>query len=347
MNAAKSKSALSDPAIFLEQGLELANSDRAELALALVDRALSTHSGDPMWKALSDVILSHSVPKFHGAMLRDQARNRAYDTAIRQLARDRVVLDIGTGSGLLAMMAARAGAKHVYACEANALLAASARKIIAANGLDDRITVFSCHSRDLDRTRHLDGGADLIVSEILADDLVGEGMLESLAHARAELAKPDAVFLPEFASVQMALADFPIQTSAPEMIEGFDLSNFASHITPRTRAHPSDKRITLRSTPTTLFEFSFEGGALPPSHRRERRTVASSGGMVSGVAQWIKLRLAPGVAYENAPGGGRDLHWSINLTPIAPVESANGAQFEIGGWYSGSAFAAWCRPSST
>jgi type II protein arginine methyltransferase len=179
---------LSDPARFLELGQQLAADKAGGLAIALVERALAVHGDDPLWQALADAVLRHEVPTLHARMLRDGLRNAAYRAAIERYAPGRKVLDIGTGSGLLAMMAARAGAAKVYACEANAMLAAAARTVIAANGLADRITVFDRHSGKLDRMRDLNGGVDLVVSEVFSDCLVGEGVLETLAHARSELA---------------------------------------------------------------------------------------------------------------------------------------------------------------
>jgi len=83
-------------------------------------------------------------------MVADLARNDAFEAAINRAVRpDEVVLDIGTETGLLAMMAARAGARHVYACEKVPDLADLAREIIARNGLADRITVIARESTDL------------------------------------------------------------------------------------------------------------------------------------------------------------------------------------------------------
>ena len=82
------------------------------------------------------------VPRWHFPMLADSARNRAYARAIAAKVRPGdVVLDIGCGAGLTAMLAARAGARHVYTCEQQPLIAQAARQVIRDNGLSDRITV--------------------------------------------------------------------------------------------------------------------------------------------------------------------------------------------------------------
>ena len=78
------------------------------------------------------------VPGWHFAMMDDKKRNEAYEAAIRRAAPGKRVLDIGTGAGLLALMAARAGAAKVTTCEAVAAIAERARQIIVANGMGDR-----------------------------------------------------------------------------------------------------------------------------------------------------------------------------------------------------------------
>ena len=95
-----------------------------------------------------------SFPQYHFEVLRDEARARAYDDAIRRRVRKAAkkkkkqsvaggvsVLDIGAGSGLLAMMAARAGASKVVACEWHGALATCARRNVALNGLSKTVTV--------------------------------------------------------------------------------------------------------------------------------------------------------------------------------------------------------------
>src|SRR4029079_4411538 len=70
------------------------------------------------------------VPGWHFAMMDHHKRNEAYEAAIRRAVPGKRVLDIGTGAGLLALMAARAGAAKVTACEAVPIIGELAREII-------------------------------------------------------------------------------------------------------------------------------------------------------------------------------------------------------------------------
>lgn len=342
----QARNPLNDPAHFLSLGLELAGGKAGALALSLADRARALHLGDPLWQALAAVVQRAGIPEFHARMLHDGRRNAAYRTAIERFAPGRRVLDIGTGSGLLAMMAARAGADHVYACEENTMLAASARAVIAANGLADRITVFDRHSGKLDRLRDLDGGVDLVMSEVFSHCLVGEGVLESLAHARAELAVPGAIFLPEQASVMVALAEFAPMIDSIGMVEGFDLSVFSPHLNPRTYVFPDDPGLALRSEPACVLRFDFGEGD-PPDTGGSACHLMSTGGVVSGLAQWLHLRFADDISYENRPGTGADLHWAINLAACEARPSLPGELYSAGSWYSQTTLANWCRHLGT
>jgi len=86
---------------------------------------------------------SYSHFNIHEDMLKDKIRTIAYMNAITKnphLFKDKIVLDVGSGTGILSMFAAKAGAKHVYAVE-YANIADFSKKIIEDNGLSDRVTV--------------------------------------------------------------------------------------------------------------------------------------------------------------------------------------------------------------
>ena len=327
-------------------GLQILKSNKAQLAVALVDRVLAHHGNVQPWAGIASIIMLNNVPEFHGFMLRDSIRNRAYQRAIERFAKDRVVLDIGTGSGLLAMMAARAGAAHVYACEANPMLAASAQAVIEANGLSDKITVYAKHSAKLDAHADLAGGVDLVVSEIFSDSLLSEGVLSSLDHARQELCHPGALFLPERASIMVGLADFPSEPDHPDTVEGFDVTPFRRHMNGSQHTGAANKELVLRSAPAELFAFDFNSETRPAKADQTALTLESPGTDVRGLAQWIALQFAPDITYENRPGGDASLHWQINLIPASSTLPNEAGSIRVGGWYSNASPVIWCEVAS-
>jgi hypothetical protein len=86
---------------------------------------------------------SYAHHAIHEEMLKDEVRTRTYQLAIlenRHLFKDKVVLDVGCGTGILSMFAAQAGARHVYAVDCSSIIE-QARKIVARNGLGDKISL--------------------------------------------------------------------------------------------------------------------------------------------------------------------------------------------------------------
>ena len=132
-----------------------------------------------------------SVP-IHVAMLNDRRRTASFLAGIAEVVRTGdVVVDIGTGTGILAIAAARAGAAHVYAIEAIAI-ASVARAIFQAGGLEDRISLVQGLSTEV----ALPERADVLVSEIIGNDPWGERVLQVTRDAKTRLLKPSARFVP-------------------------------------------------------------------------------------------------------------------------------------------------------
>lgn len=131
-------------------------------------------------------------PAEHARMLHDERRTGDYLRAIQQTVRPGdVVLEIGTGSGVLAVAAARAGARHVFAIEASDI-ADVAQRVFEVNGLSDRITLLRGWSRHIE----LPMRADVLVSEIIGSEPLDEEILETTLDARQRLLRPGARLLP-------------------------------------------------------------------------------------------------------------------------------------------------------
>eukprot|EP00946_MAST-07B_sp_MAST-7B-sp1_P001128 g1128.t1 len=157
-----------------------------------------------------------TVSRWHFSMLLDDDRNMKYQKAIEKsvakLGNDALVLDIGTGTGLLSCFAARAGAKSVIGCEANAPIARVASECVKRNGLENIVKIVRAHSTDLiigsdEEKSHMRKKADLIVSEILDCGLLGEAVLPVLKHAREHLLAEGGVVIPARARVKGMLIE--------------------------------------------------------------------------------------------------------------------------------------------
>lgn len=311
-------------------------------AIALLDGLAAKEPDNAELKSATRIVLSHGVADYHRLMLLDVPRNKAFAEAIaRAVKPGTTVLDIGTGSGLLAMMAARAGAKRVVACEAHRALAETAREIVARNGLQDVIRVIGDVSTNLDRDGNLDGGADVIIAEVFASNLLSEGALASLSHAIPELGRPGARVIPAAAGVRAALAYHETPALDLADIEGFDLSLFERHVDLEYALDIGQEDLSVRSAPADLFSFDFQAGP-PFGTGGVTRTFTATGGPANGVVRWLRLQLDDEAVYENEPSPGRSSHWSMLFTPFAgDMTVAEGETVTVGASHDGKRVNLW------
>ena len=281
--------------IYLAQG-------NAPKAIELLRRAVAlkpelTEAQLNLRNAYKDV-----VSPWHFAMINDRARNDAYRQAIIRAVAGKRVLDIGTGSGLLAMMAAAAGAAAVTSCESAPLIAGRARDIIALNGLSDRISVIAKHSTALVVGRDLADRAEVLITETFSSDLLGEGVLSAVEHAHAELLTPDAIVIPRLASARGYLAG---GTEIEALLFagrscGFDLSPFNDFAPPVYAASVTHLAHDALSEEFEFFTFDLRNRHFPAASRPLEIAVTGTG-MASVVVQWIHLDLDGVSCYENRP----------------------------------------------
>lgn len=288
-----------------------------QLAHELSLRALDLAPHDEEVRALTADVLSIDVPRWHFRLVHDEARNNAYEAALRRAVFPGCkVFEIGTGTGLLAMMAARAGAAEVVTCESSPAVAAAAKDIVAHNGYADRIRVIAKHSTKLDVDKDLHGRADILISEIVGCDRIGEGALPALEHAMQHFMKPGAVAIPVRAHVRVALSDdAESERFRMGMVAGFDLSPFNRLSSPDRGIKIGSARLALRSTAADVFSFDFRAGG-PYLKQRRALELISHGGRINGIAQWIMLELDDATQFENRPSPGADSSWFVNFFPF-------------------------------
>ena len=262
---------------------------------------------------------SMSVERWHFPMINDERRNKAYDAAIkkcmgdtRDVGKGHRVVDIGGGSGLLAMMAARAGAAQVTTVERVGDMAECATRVLDANGFGDKINVVHGSSLDLkpEALGFKDGARPTVVlSEVLDDGLLGEGVIPTVAHARRELAAPDALVIPAAAKVWAMVVAIPSQpepiimpaTSMPKECTAQRWHAYDTLRPPEVKKYTSLRLDRVQFMPLTapfpVFGFRFDAplddisSTAEYSREEDIQVHATATGTANAVVFWFTLTL--------------------------------------------------------
>lgn len=333
------------PARMAQLAKLLLSAGEMQRAIDLANRARDLAPDDPEVERIVKLVLGRSVPDWHRTILVDEGRNAAYDAALRRAVRaGSRVLDIGAGSGLLAMMAARAGATEVVSCEMNAAMAGVAAEIVERNGYADRISIVGKHSRQLAIGADLAEPVDILVSEIVTNDLLGEDVLGCMEDAIGRLTRPDAKIIPSHGAVRIALAHYgKLAKRQFASVQGFDLSPM-NVFDGRIDLSAGNETLDLRSEPADLFAFDFASGG-PFDNHRASVALTSSGGAVNGIAQWIRLRMDADGIYENRPAPGASSCWGVMFQPLpAVLEMRPGEKLTIRGARDRTSLWMWVEP---
>jgi SAM-dependent methyltransferase len=297
-------------------------------ALALCDDALRLAPGDREVWTLAQSIRSRAVGGWYFSMVEDRGRHSRYAEAFREvLTPGCTVLDIGAGTGLFAMLAAREGAGKVIACERDPVIAAAAREIVELNGYSDRVEVIAKDSRQLEIGDDIDDRADVLLWDNLSNDAIGVGALETLDDARRRLLKPGADIIPRGCEIRLALVHTNSGSARMGIVEGFDL-------TPFNRFRPSGvtvsrKSCERRSDCGTIFDFDFMEDEFLAS-RRGRTLVTANGGSVDGIVQWLRFRVSENVIYDTGDDEGVTA-FGLQYHAVEPFETEPGQQIAICG----------------
>lgn len=277
-------------------------------AIELCREILAADPGHLAARLGAQWVLSQLVPLWHVPMMNETERNQAYHDGLqRAVTPGTTVFEIGTGSGLLSMMAARLGARTVHTCEAVPLIARTAATIVERNGLADRITVLSKPSHAVRLGVDLPSRVDLLVHEVFSSELLGEAVLPAIEDAKARLLAPGGRVLPSAASLMIALVggDTLGRHLHVDRAFGFDLSPFNAVHPKKVPLNREDLAPLLMSDDIEAFRFDFQQAEQFPAERRSIAITARTSGVCHGIIQWIRIELGEGVVFENHPSRSR------------------------------------------
>ncbi len=287
----------------------------------------------------------------YGAMIADRVRVSAFAEALRRvITSESVVIDLGTGTGIFALLACRFGARRVYAIEpADAIQVA--KEIAAANGFADRIEFVQSVSTEAT----LPERADVIVSDIGGALPWFQTHLESIADARRRWLAPGGVLIPQQDTVWAALVEAPemyAKHAAPWDDGGFEFDmEPARRLAVNTFRRGEVTAGQLLSDPRRWATIDYAQVDSPHIHATVRWTV-SRAGTGCGIVLGLDRTLAQGIQFSNAPDragalGAESIYGTLFFPWRAPVPLSAGDEAEVelratlvGGDY------VWCWNSS-
>lgn len=254
------------------------------------------------------------IPRWHFEMLNDEERNSTFERALsKAVTPSTTVLDIGSGSGLLAMMAARAGAKETISCEMVTLIAALARHTVERNGYADKIVILDKKSTDIRVGVDITKKADLLVTETVDCGLLGEGIIPSITHAKEHLLKANAQIIPKAASIIATLVESNHlrNLNYANKAAGFDVGLINQYATAGYFPVRSNAFNYIPLTePFEVFRFDFMRGIMTTDSKLIPVEVKRNG-VCHAILFWFDMQLDDEISISNCPGSST--HWEQAL----------------------------------
>ena len=296
----------------------------------------------------------YSGAPIHIDMLEDRERTSSFIAAINETVKPNdIVVDLGTGTGVLAIAAAKAGAKHIYAIEA-AGIAGAAQKLFEANGVADRITLVRGWSTQVS----LPHRGDVLVSEMIGADPMEERVLEATWDARKRLLKRGARLIPGKVRALCTPVTIPervirqytfTEPSARKwkrwygvdfkplvlMVEGSDRTFHAWGRAPG--------KWEALGSPLLLAEIDLKR-ARSLSLNRTVSTEAESSGVLNGLVMHFEVELVPGIVLSTDPARpGRPGHWVNPVWIVDELSLERHDRFQIRYAYGGGKTEVSCK----
>jgi SAM-dependent methyltransferase len=266
----------------------------------------------------------------HRTMICGRIRTGAFQRAIEAMVGPGdIVLDVGAGTGILSLFAARAGAARVYAIE-RTTVAVIAQELAAANGYADVVRVILGDAMDLE----LPEKVDVIVSEWLGGFGIDEGMLVPVVAARERWLRPGGVMIPSSVTAWTGLVydsylgdtvsflnDRPYGIALDGLVD-LTVNELAYSGSFRHLAAQDQRSEPGRLWTTDADAISLEEARAPQEVETELRV--REPGIANALALWFTAELAPGISLSIGPGDP-PTHWGMTTAPLrAPVALTSG-----------------------
>jgi Ribosomal protein L11 methyltransferase (PrmA) len=251
----------------------------------------------------------------HRQYLSDSVRVDALSTAIERVVKPGdVVIDLGAGTGILGLLACRAGARRVYAIEEGGMIEV-AREIVRANGYDDRVVFVRGLSTDIEVPER----ADVVMADQIGRFGFDAGIFEYFADARERFLKPAGVTMPAEIALQAAPVEAPSEWRRAAFWDapaaGFDMTP-AAKIGFNTGYPAKLTRDQLLAEEATLCTLD-ASASISSAIKADVSVHILRDGTLHGVGGWFTARLADGVCMSNSPSASSRIERSNVYFPLA------------------------------
>lgn len=257
----------------------------------------------------------------YGSMIADRVRVDAYAEALRKTVRKgSVVVEIGTGPGIFALLACQLGAERVYAIEQDEIIQV-AREVAAANGCGNKIEFLE----DISNRVTLPVRADVIFSDLRGLLPLLQRHIPAIVDARRRFLAPGGALIPRKDTLWAAIVEAPKPYG--ETVDPWDRNPFGHNLGParvlavnevqKVRVSPS-QLLTGHQLWTTLDYASIENHDV----RSNLEWTAERAGTGHGIVVWFDADLADGIGFSNAPGTPETVYGSLFFpwTQPAPLQ---------------------------
>ena len=235
----------------------------------------------------------------HRQYLADRPRINAFAKAIAEVVRPgQVVVDLASGTGILGLMACRAGAARVYSIEAGGMVEV-AREAAKANGFADRVVFVKGFSTHVD----LPEKVDVIIGDQIGNFGFNAGVIEHYSDARARFLKPEGITLPSRVDLWL----MPVE--AAELFGQVEFWNTApagfDFRSTRALAANTGYQVNLEASaglgdPVALVSLDVNRATVAPVQCEASAGVKRSG-VLHGIGGWFSAQLSPSVRMTNSP----------------------------------------------
>ncbi len=263
-----------------------------------------------------------------GDMIADSKRFAAYADAVQKAVRPGdVVVDLGCGPGIFALMACRAGAKRVHAIDSGDVIH-FARQLAAVNGYSDRIEFFHGDSRKMELSER----ANVLVSDVRgALPLFGEAVA-SIEDARERFLVKGGIQIPQRDTIYAAILETPDyykRLAGPWKDAGYQLDLAAGLqmiLNGVYKVRSQSNQLLTESQRWCELDYTKHPN-LRASAKLQFRTTRSGTG--HGITAWFETQLFEDIGFSTAPGNMGTIYGQGFLPWLEPVALEAGQEIEV------------------